>query len=194
MQKNSFAPQSQHLKKTTKWIPCLTSLALCFLTTGCNTLGTLASQFNETPLPPRVASKLYGVCRDCHTHGILPGCEKCIVVQQYRRKFAGMSASQITAAMAAEAQNTPLENRQSPSMRNDATLKQARWIREEPPQDRRKAASPSIYSQKPKPEPQQDIPSVSRSQKATPLPPSPYPTPSTPRKPDIFDALGYGDN
>jgi hypothetical protein len=105
-----------------------------------------------------------------------------------------MSASQITAAMAAEAQNTPLENRQSPSMRNDATLKQARWIREEPPQDRRKAASPSIYSQKPKPEPQQDIPSVSRSQKATPLPPSPYPTPSTPRKPDIFDALGYGDN
>ncbi len=29
---------------------------------GCNTLGTLASQISETPLPPRVAAKLYGVC------------------------------------------------------------------------------------------------------------------------------------
>lgn len=178
------------------FILCLISLTLCVLTGGCNTLGTLASQFNETPLPPRVASQLYGVCRECHNLGVLPGCEKCIVVQQYRRKYAGMSASQVTAAMAAEAQNTAPSSPLFPWMRTEPPPKQAKWIREEPPQKRRKPASSSYYSQKPKPEPQQDIPAVSRSEKTTPPPPppSPYPTPSTPRKPDIFDALGYGDN
>ena len=193
MQKNSFSSQSQHFKKTIKWIPCLTSLALCFLTTGCNTLGTLASQFHETPLPPRVASQLYGVCRECHTHGILPGCEKCIVVQQYRRKFAGMSASQVTSAMAAEAQNAGPATFHLPWMRKEPPLQQAIWTREEPKATRRKPVSTSFDSPKPGPDPSLNAPENSRPIK-TSTPPSPYPTPSSPRKPDIFDALGYGDN
>lgn len=70
---------------------------------GCNTLGTLASQISETPLPPRVAAKMYGVCPDCHRGGVVPGCAKCIVVQQNRRILAATPARKITPEMRAAA-------------------------------------------------------------------------------------------
>lgn len=76
---------------------------LALLLGGCNTLGTLASQISETPLPPRVAAKLYGVCGDCHREGVVPGCSKCIVVQQNRRILAATPARKITPEMRAAA-------------------------------------------------------------------------------------------
>lgn len=86
--------------------PILTGLAMSLLAVllgGCNTLGTLASQISETPLPPRVAAKLYGVCPDCHREGVVPGCSQCIVVQQNRRILAGTPARKITPEMRAAA-------------------------------------------------------------------------------------------
>jgi hypothetical protein len=86
--------------------PLLMGLAmslLALLLGGCNTLGTLASQISETPLPPRVAAKLYGVCPDCHREGVVPGCSQCIVVQQNRRILAGTPARKITPEMRAAA-------------------------------------------------------------------------------------------
>lgn len=76
---------------------------LAMLIGGCNTLGTLASQMSGTPLPPRVAAKLYGVCRDCQREGVVPRCSKCIVVQQKRRLLAGTPARKITPEMRAAA-------------------------------------------------------------------------------------------
>ena len=88
------------------------TLLLACLLGGCNTLGTLASQVSETPLPPRVAAKLYGVCRECHEEGVVPGCEKCVIVQQKRRTLAATPARKITPEMEAAVYNEPTSTRQ----------------------------------------------------------------------------------
>jgi hypothetical protein len=90
---------------------CAPLLLSCLLG-GCNTLSTLASQVSETPLPPRVAKKLYGVCRECHEQGVVPGCEKCVIVQQKRRMLAATPARQITPEMEAEVYNESAATRQ----------------------------------------------------------------------------------
>lgn len=78
---------------------------------GCNTLSTLASQISETPLPPQVAAKRYGVCADCHREGVVPRCSKCIVVQQNRRILAATPARKITPEMRVAANEERAEGR-----------------------------------------------------------------------------------
>lgn len=46
-----------------------------------------------------MVAKLYGVCPDCHREVLVPGCSKCIVVQQNRRILAGTPARKITPKM-----------------------------------------------------------------------------------------------
>lgn len=152
-------------------------LLFCALAGGCNTLGTLSSQINETPLPPRVAAKLYGVCRDCHRDGVVPGCERCIVVQQKRRMLAGTPARQITPELEAFVRN------------EDNTPRQAIWIREEDPVRKRQSTYNRLGDSVPGSS--QKAPAFSPPANTTDVPTAaPYPS-RTPRKPDGYDALGY---
>jgi len=170
-------------------------LGICALLAGCNTLGTLASQFGETPLPPRVARQLYGLCRDCTRHGALPGCETCIVVQQKRRMLAGTPARQITPELEAFVRSEERGSFQN-SPRGDSAPRRAVWIREDPePPQRRTASTSSRMAQKPDSVP---LPTPTPGSRAAFLNPdsasTPNPTPRPKRKPDGFDVLGYGNN
>jgi len=170
-------------------------LGICALLAGCNTLGTLASQFGETPLPPRVARQLYGLCRDCARHGALPGCETCIVVQQKRRMLAGTPARQITPELEAFVRGEERESFQS-SQRGDSAPRRAVWIREDPETPQRR--TPSTYSrvaQKPDSVPLPTPTPGSRAAISNPdIAATPNPTPRPKRKPDGYDVLGYGNH
>jgi hypothetical protein len=96
---------------------------LALLLGGCNTLGTLASQISETPLPPRVAAKQYGVCRECYREGVVPGCSQCIVVQQNRRILAGTPARKITPEMRAAANEERTGDAGSPQGSNRGEIR-----------------------------------------------------------------------
>ena len=179
------------------FIPMMTKsllLGICALAAGCNTLGTLASQFGETPLPPRVARQLYGLCRDCTSHGALPGCETCVIVQQKRRLLAGTPAGRITPELEAFVRSEERGSFQN-SQRGDSAPRRAVWIREDPETPQRR--TPSTYSrlaEKPDPEPLTPPAPGSRAAFSNPDSPSaPNPTPRPKRKPDGYTVLGYGN-
>lgn len=173
----------------------LLAIGLCTLLGGCNTLGTLASQFGETPLPPRVAKQLYGLCRDCTRNGAVPGCETCIIVQQKRRMLAGTPARQITPELEAFVRNEEPGIFQGLFPESPAPRK-AVWLREKPEPPRRKTAS--TYSKVAANTGSEPLPNPTPTPKPKPAysyqdsPPMPDSASRSKRKPDGYDALGYG--
>jgi hypothetical protein len=76
--------------------PLLITLPLLAIVslTGCQTSQTLAAQFGITPLPTKVARKLYGTCGTCYmvkSNGQAdtnPNCPYCKKIQYYNRERA----------------------------------------------------------------------------------------------------------